>query len=569
MVAAERGDVAAINKHLAAGADINATSKQTLEGVQYELLADEGTRNYPVARSIVDELGHQTALMFAVRSGRMEAVQRLLDAGADVNAGGGVYCEPETELDACVQIPKAIGWATLGERPDMVELFLQKGAKASDGLIAAAAAAGQTGIVRLLLEHKAPADQGLKTAAAYGQTEAVRLLLDAGAKIDAREDDLCGKTALIHAAEEGHTETVRLLLARGADKNVKSYIDELGACDGDGTALDYATRNGHTQTVNVLKSGEAPTASAGSTPSAEAATPAKTQSGGKSWIEALRSALKPSSPAKTQPDSSAANTRLAAAKRAVAAGADAKALRKEFSSALYDSCGDGDGPPHYFSDSEKACHCVSRAYLSSDSMDDRMSAVRFLLDNGMGVNKNDNDNGTPLEETLQFLSYTHWACEQSDAPVAEEVKEGISKIAMQLISKGAAINNLMLHDGKCYGGNARGCYLNALGVAVESGSVGLVRMLIERGANINQGADKDYDPPLVLASAAGRPDVVKLLLEKGAKDKKAALKAAKDALDYAETEAKKAQYREIISLLESAGAKVSSGNKKAGAKKRK
>ena len=80
----------------------------------------------------------------------------------------------------------------------------------------------------------------------------MRLLLDAGAKINAKKDDFCGKTALIRAAEKGHTDTVRLLLARGANKSIKSDIDELGACDGQGTALDFAKQNGHTQTASVL-----------------------------------------------------------------------------------------------------------------------------------------------------------------------------------------------------------------------------------------------------------------------------------------------------------------------------
>ena len=130
MVAAERGDLQGVKRQLAAGANINATSKQTLEGVQYRELAGEETGSYAVDRSIVDKLGHQTALMFAIKGGHLEVMQHLLDAGADVNAGGGVYCEPETELDSCVLVPKAIGWAALGERPNMIELLLQKGANA-------------------------------------------------------------------------------------------------------------------------------------------------------------------------------------------------------------------------------------------------------------------------------------------------------------------------------------------------------------------------------------------------------------------------------------------------------
>lgn len=565
MEAARRGDVKGIERQLAAGANINATSKQTLEGVQYEALADEGTGNFAVDRSIVDKLGHHTALMLAAKGEHWEAVQRLLDAGADVNAGGGVYCEPETELDSCVLIPKTIGWATLAGRADMVELLLKKGAKARDGLIGAAAAGGQTGIVRLLLEHKAPADIGLKPAAANGQTEAVRMLLDAGAKIDSQEGDLCGKTALIHAAERGHTETVRLLLARGADKAINSYIDELGACDGDGTALDYATRKGHKQTVSVLKGEEAPTASAEPAPSAEATTPAKS----KSLIEAIRSALKPSSSAKAHPDSSASHPLLAAAKSKVAAGVDAKELHETLSSAIFDDCAD-----------MEYCECVARSYAPA-AAEDRLETVRFLLDNGVDVNQSpdadDQYYGYPLYKALELLGQVNFSCGYEDTGVNTQdniatVSDGISKIATLLVSKGA---NVKIEGWIDYGSGMRmgTRHASPLGVALENGSDELVRILIEKGANVNDWLSchevfdmaapcKEYGKPLELAAETGKPELVKLLLEKGAKDKKAALKAAKNALKKAESEPQKTQYREVISLLEA------SSTKKGGAQQR-
>ena len=135
--------------------------------MQYVAIDDEWATNYATgalthnrseALASVSALGHATALMLAAKGGHMEAVQRLLEAGADANAGGGVYCEPETELDACILIPKAIGWATLAGRSDIVELLLQHGAKAKDGLLGAAAADGNTEILTLLLKRKAPAD---------------------------------------------------------------------------------------------------------------------------------------------------------------------------------------------------------------------------------------------------------------------------------------------------------------------------------------------------------------------------------------------------------------------------
>jgi len=82
----------------------------------------------------------------------------------------------------------------------------------------------------------------LVAAAARGDTAIVRILLDAGADVDKSEGGF--NTALTHAAGEGHTPTVRMLLERGA--NVR--------CGGGGQlgALGSAARLGYEEIVRLL-----------------------------------------------------------------------------------------------------------------------------------------------------------------------------------------------------------------------------------------------------------------------------------------------------------------------------
>lgn len=210
----------------------------------------------------------------------------------------------------------------------------------------------------------------------------------------------------------------------------------------------------------------------------------------------------------------AQNSKLEAVQRKVAEGADAKALREELSSVLEDySCG-----------------------KEATGMD-RLEAVRFLLDNGVGVNQKNEGNQTPLQESLERLSYAHWACFLNEVDGGEIKKEEHSKIAMLLVSRGANMNISVTSAGS--GQTARSqIYRTALGTAVECGMSDLVQMMIEKGAKVN-AADKWGQTPL---------------------------QVAQEALNGAETEAQKNEYRKIISMLKSAGA----GSKgKKNAKKRK
>ena len=133
-----------------------------------------------------------TPLHRAVRSGDGKLVERLLRAGADVNAANRYGVTP-------------LKLAAVNGDAAMLEELLDAGGDAN--------AAGVDGETLLM------------TAARSGHVDAARVLIDRGAEVDAREA-WHGQTALMWAAAQGHPEILRELIAHGADVNARSNLEE-------------------------------------------------------------------------------------------------------------------------------------------------------------------------------------------------------------------------------------------------------------------------------------------------------------------------------------------------------
>ena len=238
------------------------------------------------------------ALRVVVREGRADIVERLLAAGADVNAQDDKYGDtalmeavkwenvnfwddpdfipvsPEQSTDIvrrllAVQGIKVNAQNKVGEtallnaarfsNADNVRLLLAAGAdvnvkdKYGETVLMAAAEMGHTDIVELLLA--APGIDvnakdkdwtgwtALMTAVLNEHLDIVERLLASGADVNAK--DINGETVLFIAAERGDTDIAELLLAAGADVNAKNQ-------DGD-TALMKAADRGHTAIVNLIR----------------------------------------------------------------------------------------------------------------------------------------------------------------------------------------------------------------------------------------------------------------------------------------------------------------------------
>ncbi len=199
----------------------DAASAQPVDNPHQQTLAAVRAGNLPRLQELIEKYGAnlnsrnrtgESLLMMAIKSGRSDIANWLLDHGADVH--------------------------------------IANTSKATS--LMAAAFNGDLAIVNRLLDKEVDvhaADQQKKTAIVYaagqGHTDVVARLLKAGVDVNARyPNDL---RVLMWAAGQGHAKTVRFLLDAGADKSLK---DNRGK-----TAFDIADEGGHLDVKKVL-SGE-------------------------------------------------------------------------------------------------------------------------------------------------------------------------------------------------------------------------------------------------------------------------------------------------------------------------
>ena len=170
----------------------------------------------------------------ACAAGDVQAVQRLLDSGADVNAHGEErhwYTGWETPLS----------WAAEGGHVEVVRLLLARGANLSDSRAVCAAAGGGHGaeVLRLLIGNGGDVNekgQGGRTplhyAAAAGDLDTCKILLEAGAKPDTRDNAFdIGRTPLWDAAASGNVDVAKLLTSCGLDPHDTDGIQSTPLCE--------------------------------------------------------------------------------------------------------------------------------------------------------------------------------------------------------------------------------------------------------------------------------------------------------------------------------------------------
>jgi ankyrin repeat protein len=182
-------------------------------------------------------------LIDAVKKSDAKTVRSLITAKVDVNG---------TEVDGAT----ALHWAVQRDNAEIVGALLAAGANARIATrynitpLYHAATNGNAEIIARLLKAGAdpngPSEDGetpIMTAALTGKADALQVLLAAGADVHAK-DPLKGQTALMWAAAEGNAAAVELLLAAGSDIKLKSKAGF--------TPLLFGVRGGNIATVKIL-----------------------------------------------------------------------------------------------------------------------------------------------------------------------------------------------------------------------------------------------------------------------------------------------------------------------------
>jgi ankyrin repeat protein len=255
-IAAHKGLVDLVQLLLEAGADVNASceydpTEMTALQVAAEAVKPDIVRLLLGAGANINAPAQgtsgQTALQAAVRNGNIDLVRLLLSHGADVNAPGTSY--KSTALQAA---------ASAG---DLVLISMLLDLNVSDALVAMEVASnrGHIQIVQALLSFGQrlghPSAEvyeimALKAGVRCGDYHFVRRLLASGVDVNASaiDNDAQWTTALQVAARKGDLDLVQLLMAFLADVNAPA-AGSYGL-----TALQGAASTGNVELVRLLLS---------------------------------------------------------------------------------------------------------------------------------------------------------------------------------------------------------------------------------------------------------------------------------------------------------------------------
>jgi ankyrin repeat protein len=175
-----------------------------------------------------------------------------------------------------------------------------------------------------------------------------------------------------------------------------------------------------------------------------------------------------------------------------------------------------------------SAHGLTALMMAASAHQTKM--VAFLLKNGADPNCKG-----PLGCTALLLALEKRQCPD------KAVKDDVVSTARVLVDQGADVNAK----------DKRGC--TPLWLALMRGEADVVRLLVEKGADVNLAAGPSDQPPLMTAVAMGRPSMVKTLVEKGAD-----VHATRDgvtALDMAKAGPQRCNTKmALIGILEDAGA---------------
>jgi ankyrin repeat protein len=240
-LAAEHGDLAIGKMLLDAGAEVDAEDRDGLSPLHWAAEYDESAMIELLLqhKASVDKKGAEqnvTPLILAIRYSDAMAVERLLTAGANVNAESG-QGGPVHEVTTPLMMACFVDY----QEEEKVKLLLAAGADVNwqnplkQTALHASVCRNHPRIAKLLVGANANLEvkdcqntSPLYMATRLGHAEAVKVLLEGGAKVDAEFDE-DGWTPLVLACKDGNVKVARVLLEHGADVNHRCTTEIFGA----------------------------------------------------------------------------------------------------------------------------------------------------------------------------------------------------------------------------------------------------------------------------------------------------------------------------------------------------
>lgn len=428
-----------------------------------------------------------TALQSAAFEGHLDTFHVLMKANADVNASA-------TGADGLT----ALQGASERGHVHIVQLLLRAYADVNAPASARGATALQSAaagrhleIIQLLLSAGADADAGsltrgtpLQIAAMNGDVEIVQSLLQARATVDTIPTKRSGHTALQGAAEGGHLEVVKLLLDAHADVN---FIH--AHCVG--SALQLAASRTNLEVVRLLLIANANP----NYPAIHSSGMTILQGAAKAGnVEIVRLLLEANADVNGSMNGMTSLQYAAQANHGevlvqlMSAGAYVNALPEGGETALMHAVHGG----HY-------------------------NMVKCLLSFGADVNERGTDKPSALHiavrsaaAELVYLLLDAGAdvnacsgAEGRNSPLGAAARSGNTALAQRLLMANADVD-----------------LANPLAAAATCGQVDIVRVLLDKGADVNSMKSSSFNggrPALVCAADFGYVEVVQMLLEAGTK----------------------------------------------------
>ncbi len=518
------------------GIDVNAPCKldseilQRIVGAQispYDTWVDVGLTNTTTALHYAAERGHKeivelliakgadinaknatgdTSLHFAVEAGEREIAELLIDNGAEVNAKN---VQGQTPLDIILNQSQY----QISRNPNQAE-------------------------IRVLLLANGAEILSIHAAVKSGDIEKVKEFLEQGTDINAKDEN--GQTSLYIAVNNDNKETVKLLIDKGADVNAKNE-------DGQ-TPLDIILNRNRIQisrNPNHAEIRDLLIANGAEILSIHAAVQSGDLGQVKEFLEQGIDINSKNSDGDTALHIAVDRDYNDVAKLLIDKGADVNAKDKRNETPLYNAIYNSNkdlvsllvnkGADVNFSASEGDSILYEAIWM------DDFDIVKILVDNGAKYDVKDKDGLTALYEAISqgsmdmvklFISkgidkYSiHMAaCAGDLAKVQEFIEQGTAvdandaagwtalvwavnagqtDVAEFLINNNANVNVK-------YGRQNQ----SLLHSAIQTDSVKLIELLIEKGINVNV-KNRAGQTPLYAAVLRGRVDVVKFLLDKGA-----------------------------------------------------